>query len=484
MLLVAAPRAAYLTGLYPHSAGVGHMLQSWHPPSYTAGILPSTATFAELLHAAGYHTYHVGKWHVGGAGNADEPNHPLHRGFEHAFGTAGGGGFFDLQPLYDDRQYIKPPAGFYATDAFTDHAVSILAEHGHASDGQPFALELCYTAPDFPLHALPEDIAKYRGKYRDGWDRLRERRFARQKELGLLPESTRLSPRDPVAQPWDDVPESDRDEWDLRMAVYAAMIDRMDQGIGRVLATIDKIGAQENTLVLFFSDNGASAEALDSWPNPARGHRPGTATGAGLASLPGSWLGERRQHPLSRAQDVGARRGHLDAAGGLLARRHRRARGLMHRRSSCDRHHAHAVGSCGHDIPRDAGRAQVTAACRGADRMHCTSAAQRTRGASPAAKCRRRATLAWEHEGNRAIRLGDWKLVAPWRGPWELYNLAQDRAETSNMVAVMPGKVRQLAAAWQAWADQVGVVPWDELPGANYKPSPGYRKKSEAATAQ
>ncbi len=163
---------------------------------------------------------------------------------------------------------MKPGENFYVTDAFSDNAVKFLDQHGREGKDAPFFLHLCYTAPHFPLHAKPEDIAKYRGHYRDGWDRLRERRFARQKELGLLPPETKLSRRDPVAKAWDDVPAAERDEWDLRMAVYAAMIDCMDQGVGRVMEAVDRLGARENTLVLFLSDNGASAEALDSWPNP------------------------------------------------------------------------------------------------------------------------------------------------------------------------------------------------------------------------
>ena len=203
-------RAALLTGLYPHSAGVGHMLQSWHPPSYTNGLVPETATIAELLHDSGYRTYHVGKWHVGGVGQkADPRNDPLNRGFDHAFGTGGGGGYFDLQPLYADREYIKPDADFYATDWFSDHAVHFVEEHGRNGGGKPFFLHLCYTAPHFPLHARAEDIARHRGRYRDGWDRLRERRFARQKELRLLPAETQISPRDPVAAAWDDVPKAE-----------------------------------------------------------------------------------------------------------------------------------------------------------------------------------------------------------------------------------------------------------------------------------
>jgi arylsulfatase A-like enzyme len=461
-------RAALLTGLYPHAAGVGHMLQDWHAPSYTSGILPTTATFAELLHEAGYRTYHVGKWHVGGAGKADQPNHPLNRGFDHAFGTAGGGGYFDLQPLYRDREYIQPGENFYATNAFTENAVQFLEDYGRTGEGKPYLLELCYTAPHFPLHALPEDIVKYRGRYRDGWDALRAKRFARQKEIGLLPAETKLSPRDPVAKAWEDVPEAERDEWDLRMAVYAAMIDRMDQGIGQVLAAVDRLGSRDNTLVLFLSDNGASAEALDSWPNPGRGHRPGTQTGdpgshhclevgwANAANTPfrehKMWVNEGGiSTPLVACWPAG-----IAARGGLC----------------------HDVGHVIDIVPT---LLQVAGAKYPAtlhDRQLLPLAGQSLSGTFAGDKLKER-TLGWEHEGNRAIRVGDWKLVVVYRGPWQLFDLAHDRSETNDLASQQPEKARELADAWQSWADKVGVVPWEQLPGSNYKPSAGYRKKSE-----
>jgi len=461
-------RAALLTGLYPHAAGVGHMLQDWHPPSYTHSILPETATIAQILHTAGYRNYHVGKWHVGGADRGDRPNHPMNRGFDHAFGTGGGGGFFDLQPLYADREYVKPGEGFYATDAFTDNAVAFLEQHGREAKGEPFFLHLCYTAPHFPLHAKPQDIEKYRGHYRDGWDRLRERRFARQKELGLLPAETKLSRRDPIAKAWDDLPETERDEWDLRMAVYAAMIDCLDQGVGRVMAAVDQLGVRNDTLVLFLSDNGSSAEALDSWPNPGRGHRPGTPTGA-----PGShrcleigWASAAntpfRMHKM------------WDHEGGIATPLVAcwpagiTARGAM-------------TGEVGHVIDLMPTLIELAGATYpeqlGDHRLKPLAGQSLTRAFAGKRTAPR--TLAWEHEGNRAIRVGDWKLVAEFRGPSELYNLANDRAETVNLAERETAKVAELTAAWQAWADQVGVVPWAELPGANYKPSAGYRKKSE-----
>lgn len=459
-------RAALLTGLYSHQAGVGHMLQNWRPPGYTPGLNEQSATIAELLRQAGYRTYHVGKWHVGGMGQGSTRNFPLNRGFDRYYGTAGGGNYFAPRPLFLDRQELQPGEGYYITDALSDYATTFLEEHGREHKDQPFFLHLCYTAPHFPLQAKPQDIAKYRNRYRDGWDARRERRFARQKELGIVNTSWPLSARDPVAQPWAD--QKDKDEWDLRMAVYAAMIDSMDQGIGRVLDAVKRIGAESNTLVLFLSDNGASAEYLDSWPNSARGHKPGAVTGtreshrclevgwANAANTPfrmhKMWVHEGGiSTPLIAYWPAGiAARGQLTNAVGHVI-------DLM---PTC-------LELAGATYPQNLqGRALTPIEGR--------SLAPVFRGESLGLR-----TLGWEHEGNRALRQGDWKLVAPFRGAWELYNLATDRTEMSDLAVAMPEKVKELAARWQQWADHVGVVPWEQLPGANYKPTPGYRKKSE-----
>jgi arylsulfatase len=462
-------RAALLTGLYPHQAGVGHMLGDWQAPGYTTGLNEQCATVAELLRDAGYRTYHVGKWHVGGVGAAkDARNHPMNRGFDRAYGSGGGGNYFALRPLYLDRADVKPGDDFYATDAFSDHAVQFLAEHGREHQGKPFFLHLCYTAPHFPLHAKPGDIAKYRSKYLDGWDKLRERRFAKQKGLGVCGAGMTLSPRDPVAKAWADVPQAERTEWDLRMAVYAAMIDCLDQGVGRVLDTVKRLGAEQDTLVLFLSDNGASAEFLDSWPNPARGHKPGSETGtreshrclevgwANAANTPfrehKMWVHEGGiATPLIASWPAGiAAKGKLTPEVGHvtdLLPTFLELAGAKYPQSFK-----------GHELIPLAGRSLVPALQGG-----------RLGGR----------TLGWEHEGNRAFRSGDWKLVASFRGEWELYDLKSDRAELHDLAAKEPAKVKELAAAWQQWADRVGVVPWEKLPGAAYKPRADYRKKSE-----
>ena len=461
-------RAALLTGLYPHQAGVGHMLQNWRPPAYTGGLNENCATIAELLRAGGYRTYHVGKWHVGGLRRGDDRNHPLNRGFDRAYGSGGGGNYFALQPLYLDREAVTPDDEFYATDAFSDWAVRFVEEHGRERAERPFFLHLCYTAPHFPLHAKPEDIAKYRGKYRNGWDALRERRHARQKELKVLDPAWPLSPRDRVAQAWSVVPETQHEEWDLRMAVHAAMIDCMDQGIGRVLEALRRIGAEDNTVVMFLSDNGASAEFLDSWPNPARGHQPGSVTGT------------RESH---RCIEVG-----WANAANTPFREHKMwvheggiatplvvcwPRGVLSPGSLTPEvgHVIDLLPTClelaGVSYPRELDG-------RSLQPLEGRSLVPAFRGETVGTR-----TLAWEHEGNRAIRAGDWKLVGAFGGEWELYDLKTDRTESENLADKHPEQVRELAGQWQSWADRVGVVPWETLPGANYQPTAGYRKKSE-----
>jgi arylsulfatase len=462
-------RAAVLTGLYPHQAGVGHMLQNWQPPGYTAGLNQQCATIAELLRHAGYRTYHIGKWHVGGVGGKSDPrNHPLNRGFDRAYGTGGGGSFFAPRPLYLDREEVKPGDDYYVTDAFTEWSVKFLEEHGRAHGGKPFLLHLCYTAPHFPLHAKPKDIAKYRGKYREGWDALRERRFTRQKELGIIPRETKLSPRDPVAQAWADVAEAERDDWDLRMAVHAAMIDCMDQGVGRVLAAVRALGAEQNTLVVFFSDNGASAEFLDSWPNPARGHQPGSV------------IGTRESH---RCLEVG-----WANAANTPFREHKmwvHEGGIATPFIACWPAGIQARGGLAHDaghvidlMPTLLEIAGVGYPKKFQDHELLPMSGRSLVPVFNGGKLGER-ELAWEHEGNRAIRVGDWKLVARFRGDWELYDLRRDRTEVNNLAASEPERVKALANSWQKWADAVGVVPWEKLPGSAYKPGAGYRKKSE-----
>jgi arylsulfatase len=464
-------RSALLTGLYPHQAGVGHMLQSWKPPAYTSGLGPNSVTIAELLHQAGYRNYHSGKWHVGALGNDARlglSNHPLDRGFDRTYGTAGGGNFFTPTPLYLDRTALKPGPDYYTTDAFTDSAVQFLREHDKSHKNTPFFLHLCYTAPHFPLHAKPADIAKYQGKYALGWDALRQQRLAKQKELGIFPKTLELSPRDPEARAWVDVPEAERAEWSERMSVYAAMIDCMDQGVGKVLQELNQQGIEQNTLVIFLSDNGASAESLDSWPNPARGHKPGSV------------IGTRDSH---RCLEVG-----WANAANTPFREHKMwiheggiSTPLIARWPAGIKKSNTLIPAVGHVIdfmPTFLELAKTSYPESFQGRRLTPLPGKSLIGALQDQPQSPR-TLAWEHEGNRGLRDGDWKVVASYTQPWELYDLAHDRTECHNLANSDADRVRTLAAKWQQWADHVGVIPWQQLPGASYKPAPGYRKKSE-----
>lgn len=463
-------RAALLTGLYPHQAGVGHMLQDWAPPGYTRGLNDRCATIADLLRDAGYRTYMVGKWHVGPPADPKPTNRPLDRGFDRFFGGGGGGNYFVPDILVSDDKRVKPEGDdFYVTDAYSDAAVRFLEEHARSAGKACFFLHLCYTAPHFPLQAKPADIARYRGRYKDGWDALRAARFARQKELGVVDPRWQLSPRDPVARPWSGVELADRDEWDLRMAVHAAMIDCMDQGIGRVLNALRRIGAEDNTLVLFLSDNGASAEFLDTWPNPARGHKPGSVTGTRESHrcLEVGWANAAntpfREHKMWVHE------------GGIATPLIARWPAGIPKRGALTRQVAHIIDlmpTCLELVGTRYPDARKGAALTPLEGRSLVPVLRGRDATEPR-------TLCWEHEGNRAIRDGDWKLVARFNGPWELYDMTADRTECNDLASRQPDRVAALAAKWQAWADRVGVVPWEKLPGGSYKPSATYRRKSE-----
>lgn len=259
-------RAALLTGLYPHQAGIGHMVESggrpipyFGFPSYRTDLSDRAVTIAEVLQPAGYHTAMVGKWHLTPFTDSKH-NWPRQRGFESFYGIIDGfTSYFAPTSLTRDNEPVAADGpNYYLTDAITAHAERTIAELSRQP--QPFFLYVAYTAPHWPLHARPEDIAKYEGKYREGWDALRTARHQRQIELGIVDARWPLSPRDKSAPAWDGVPNK---EWQAhRMAVYAAQVDRLDYAVGKILARLRETGADRHTLVFFLSDNGGCAENL------------------------------------------------------------------------------------------------------------------------------------------------------------------------------------------------------------------------------
>ena len=271
-------RAALLTGLHPQQAGVGHMVANRGTRAYQGYLRDDAVTIAEMMKGAGYRTMMSGKWHTGGGTylarqqEASQPGTvgfptPLDRGFDRFFGTlAGAGSFFHPHALMEDGEFIdEHPDEFYYTDAISDKAVDMISDA--QDDGMPFFLHVAYTAPHWPLHALPEDIAKYEGKYRGGWDKLRQHRHEQLNSLGILDPIWRISPRDVESHAWEE--EANTDWEDLRMATYAAMIDRLDQGVGQIMARLEALGIADDTMIIFLSDNGGCAEYLaeDGWIN-------------------------------------------------------------------------------------------------------------------------------------------------------------------------------------------------------------------------
>ena len=258
-------RASLMTGLHPHQVDIGILNFDDTPDGYPGDLAEECVTVPEALGAAGYATYLSGKWHL--SSDMDTPNAswPTRRGFDRFFGTLeGAGSFYRPRTLHRDETNVEHEAeqpGWFYTDAITDSAVSFVEDHAAGRPDDPLFLYLSYTAPHWPLHADEADVATYAGRFDAGWDTLREERLARLEKEGILEPGTELAERDPRVRPWDGSPDQ---AWEARrMEVYAAQVDRMDQGVGRLLDTLERLGRLDNTIVVFLSDNGGCAEELD-----------------------------------------------------------------------------------------------------------------------------------------------------------------------------------------------------------------------------
>ncbi len=486
-------RASLLSGMYQHQAGIGLMTGDSKLPGYRGELGRDVVSIAEALGTGGYRRYMSGKWHVTRHVRPQGPkdNWPLQRGFEKFYGTIiGAGSFYDPATLCRGNEFITPendkeyqPETYYYTDAISDNAVTFLKQHAKESPDKPVFLYLSYTTAHWPMHALPKDIAKYKGKYDEGYDPVRAARFKRVKEMGLVKKSVKLSHRP------DDWAKASNKEWEIRnMEVYAAMIDNMDQGIGRVVAEFKRQGTLDNTLVFYLQDNGACAEGFGRYKSkrPYRtDYKPLGKDGLQTKIWPP--MQTRDGRPVRNGPDVMA--GPADSFTGV-------SRGWANVSNTPFREYKHFAHEGGISTPLIAFWPKGIDASRNGKLDHqpghlidlmatCLDVAgvehpkefgghkiQPLEGVSlrPAfqgKKLGRKDALYFDHHLNGAIRDGQWKLVRygetgrePKLRAWELYDMDKDRSETNNLAKDHPDKVKELEAKWEKWAVRARVKPW------------------------
>ena len=441
-------RAALLTGLYQHQAGIGHMTQDYGLPAYRGALNRNCVTIAEALQSADYFTAITGKWHVG----SDPSQWPLERGFDRFYGTPQGGGhhYRNLpgRDLVLNDTVIPMPEDWYSTTAFTDHALQFIDEGVEAE--RPVFLYLAYTAPHWALHAPKKEIEKFRGRYADGWQPVREARFERQMEMGLFPQHTKLSPQDSQVPEWAKV--KDQDEMDLRMATHAAMVHLIDQGVGRVVSKLKELGQLENTLLVFLSDNGASAESGATGFTGSRGGDPKARTGTPDSYNSFGVAGANLCDTPFRKFKMFTHEGGIATPlvvhwpGGIPEERNgsliSEAGHVIDLLPTC-------IDLAGAEYPSQYGGKQIT-----------PPAGRSLRPILVGEKFERPEGLFFEHQGNAAIRDGKWKLVRAHGKPWSLYDLDADRTELNDLAAAHSERVEEMTAKWQAWAERAGVEPW------------------------
>jgi len=445
-------RASLLTGLYPHQAGIGGMTDGKRgdvkPPGPYQGYLnDKCVTIAEVLKTTGYRTLMTGKWHVG----ETRPHWPTDRGFDRYYGLiSGAANYFDITRgkydctirrfALDDKPYIPDAQNFYITDAFTDNAVKFLDQYDR--DDKPFFLYVAYTAPHWPLHALPEDIAKYKGKYLQGWDVLRQERYKRMVKMGIIDPKWPLSPRDEGAVPWDSV--EDKELMDLKMAVYAAQIDRMDQGIGKILRKLKQTGKEDNTLVMFLSDNGGCHETGPlGFDNRRNGLPPGGVDS--YMSYGQSWANASNT-PFRMFKK-------FTHEGGIATPFIARWPAVIKNKGTITNQVGHIIDIMATCI--DVAGARYPGYFSGKRILPFEG-----KSLLPIFRDRTRKPhdyLFWEHRKHEAVRHGRWKLVAKQPGRWELYDLDNDRTELNDLAEKHPEIAGCLKLKYEKWAKQVGV---------------------------
>ncbi|MGQ8335467.1 arylsulfatase [Sunxiuqinia sp. A32] len=450
-------RASLMTGVYPHQAGMGWMTNcDMGTPAYQGDLSKNAATIAEVLKTAGYNTYMTGKWHLSNTRKDKgmvKDNWPVQRGFEHYFGLVGGAGNYFKLPIYSNNEKYQSPDNFYLTNAISDSSAMFIGEHFKTNPDSPMFMYVAYTSPHWPLHALEKDIEKYKNVYNVGWDEIRERRLKKQVELGFWDDQPDLSPRDGVVPSWDALKPVEKKDFARRMAIYAAQVDAMDQGIGRIVSKLRELGQLDNTIIFFLADNGGCAEYISSgkskdlegnleatfesyrinWANasntPFREYKHWVHEGGVRTPLIVHW-----PEGISASMEDGFVRnyGHLTD--------------IM----------ATCVELSGAHFP-DTINGNPIVPMQGSSLVPHFTGQKNGRG-----------PIFWEHEANIGMRDGVWKLVAktPENKTFntkrlELYNIEEDPTELNNLAGKYPEKLGEMYAEWKIWAEKVGVYPMD-----------------------
>ncbi|HUW93040.1 MAG TPA: arylsulfatase [Bacteroidales bacterium] len=465
-------RASLLTGLYPHQAGVGYMTEKLGNTSAYQGFLrDDRKTIAEMLQTQGYTTLHVGKWHVGTPANGVMP---CSRGFERGWSPVGRVNYWNTDRVYEDGEVrgLNENEKGYLTDVTGDKAIEYI-EYATGKDN-PFFLYLALNAAHWPLHAKPEDIEKYRGKFMKGWDRLREERIHRIDSIGLVPAMEAGLIRDKEVPAWTDYPEADtyagyhsmisgkhdQDDWDLKMSIYAAQIESMDKQIGRIIETLKKKGIFENTIILYMQDNGGCAEGIGKEEEVA----PGGADSYNAYSLPWAYLSNTPFRNFKHFLHEGGISTPLIASWpkGILDER----KGAIEKESF-----GHIVDILPTCLAAAGGNTEnLSYAVEGENLLEVINGKEENSDR----------TIYWEHEGNRAVRKGEWKLVSrypddilffeKWEFPraprtqeWELYNIKTDRWELKECSSANPETTESLKQLYLDWEVKAGALPRREI---------------------
>lgn len=453
--ICAPTRSSLVTGQYQHKAGVGYFDVNLGSPAYQGYLNKESLTIAEVLKANGYSTLMSGKWHLG----KDSLAWPNQRGFEQFYGfVSGASNYFDIGKygqaapvvLVNNNKKLNLKEGEYLTNTITDNAIEFLNEQDRSK--KPFFLYVAFNAPHWPLQALPEDIAKYKGKYDIGWDSLRAQRLVKQKALGILLPQQKIAERDTEVPLWNNLNYDQKQLWKAKMEVYAAMIDRVDQSVGRILAALKALKKDENTLIIFISDNGAQGGYSSNGRKPERS--------SGPIGSPGSYDYQEQSWayvsntPLRQYKNNMHEGGFSSPFIAWLPKQIKAGtlvKGTAHLIDIAPTFYELAGvkypekynGVTAHPL---AGRSLLP--------ILTGKATEVDRGAP----------LFWERAGNRAVRKGKWKIVSTYPSyQWELYDIENDRGETKDLAGQYPGVVNELSLDYQLWADKTGVVDYDKI---------------------